>query len=335
MRMKNLNINCEINSITDCCTNLFTKSVVSVLLLFTFTSILFINTATAQTEPMYSQYMYNMLGVNPAYAGNREATSLNFFQRRQWVGIAGAPQTTSVSVDGASSDNKFGWGVQLYDDKLGVEKADGANLMLSTHIQVSDKGILSGGLSLGLMNYRLDLMNVQGRFTPSDPAFYANFNKWLPDVGLGIYYNTDKFYAGISVPNVLKSRLSAFDVMNSGIQKVNSTHLFFTTGYVFDVSDEVKIKPSTMIKAVSGAPIEADLNTNVWLKDVIGLGFSYRTGDAMVGMAEAQVSENLRIGYAYDMTISPLKYYNNGSHEMMMRYEFGNNKSKVKSTRYF
>ena len=295
----------------------------------------FSNTATAQTEPMYSQYMYNMLGVNPAYAGNREATSLNFFQRRQWVGIAGAPQTTSVSLDGASSDNKFGWGVQLYDDKLGVEKADGANLMLSTHIQVSEKGILSGGLTLGLMNYRIDLMNVQGRFTPSDPAFYANFNKWLPDVGLGIYYNTDKFYAGLSVPNVLKSRLSAFDVMNSGIQKVNSTHLFFTTGYVFSVNDEVKIKPSTMIKAVSGAPIEADLNTNVWLKDVIGLGFSYRTGDAMVGMAEAQINENLRVGYAYDMTISPLKYYNNGSHEMMVRYEFGNNKSKVKSTRYF
>jgi type IX secretion system PorP/SprF family membrane protein len=302
---------------------------------FILNSLFFTHTATAQTEPMYSQYMYNMVGVNPAYAGNREATSLNFFQRRQWVGIAGAPQTTSVSLDGASSDNKFGWGVQLYDDKLGVEKADGANLMLSTHIQVSEKGILSGGLSVGLMNYRIDLMNVQGRFTPSDPAFYANFNKWLPDVGLGIYYNTDKFYAGLSVPNVLKSRLSAFDVMNSGIQKVNSTHLFITTGYVFDVNDEVKIKPSTMIKAVSGAPIEADLNTNVWLKDVIGLGFSYRTGDAMVGMAEAQINENLRVGYAYDMTISPLKYYNNGSHEMMVRYEFGNNKSKVKSTRYF
>jgi type IX secretion system PorP/SprF family membrane protein len=302
---------------------------------FIIISLFFTHTAIAQTEPMYSQYMYNMLGVNPAYAGNREATSLNFFQRRQWVGIAGAPQTTSVSVDGASNDHKFGWGVQLYDDKLGVEKADGANLMLSTHIQVSEKGILSGGLSLGLMNYRIDLMNVQGRFTPSDPAFYANFNKWLPDVGLGIYYHTDKFYAGLSVPNVLKSRLSAFDVMNSGIQKANSTHLFFTTGYVLDVSDEVKIKPSTMIKAVSGAPIEADLNTNVWLKDVIGLGFSYRTGDAMVGMAEAQINENLRVGYAYDMTISPLKYYNNGSHEMMVRYEFGNNKSKVKSTRYF
>lgn len=293
------------------------------------------NELHAQTEPMYSQYMYNMLGVNPAYAGSREATSMNFFQRRQWVGINGAPQTTSVSIDGASADQKFGWGLQAYDDKLGVEKATGANAMLSTHIQVSDKGVLSGGLSVGLMNYRIDLMNVQGRFTPSDPAFYANFNKWLPSVGLGLYYNTDKFYAGLSVPNVLRSRLSAFDVMNSGIQKVNSTHVFFTSGYVFDVNEDIKIKPSTMIKAVGGAPLEADFNTNVWLKDLVGLGFSYRTGDAMVSMAELQVNDHLRVGYAYDMTISPLKYYNNGTHEMMLRYEFSNNRSKVKSTRYF
>ena len=293
------------------------------------------NNVFAQTEPMYSQYMYNMLGVNPAYAGNREATSFNFFQRRQWVGLAGAPQTTSVSLDGAFNDNKLGWGVQAYDDKLGVERADGVNMMMATHIQVSDKGTLSGGLSMGLMNYRIDLLNVQGRYTPSDPAFYSNFNKWMPAVGLGIYYNTDKFYAGFSVPNVLKSRLTAFDVMNSGIQKVNSTHLFFTSGYVFDVNEDVKIKPSTMIKAVGGAPIEADFNTNVWLKNVIGLGFSYRTGDAMVAMAEAQINNNLRVGYAYDITISPLKYYNNGSHELMFRYEFGNNNTKIKSTRYF
>ena len=293
------------------------------------------NNVFAQTEPMYSQYMYNMLGVNPAYAGNREATSFNFFQRRQWVGLAGAPQTTSVSLDGAFNDNKLGWGVQAYDDNLGVERADGVNMMMATHIQVSDKGTLSGGLSMGLMNYRIDLLNVQGRYTPSDPAFYSNFNKWLPAVGLGIYYNTDKFYAGFSVPNVLKSRLTAFDVMNSGIQKVNSTHLFFTSGYVFDVNEDVKIKPSTMIKAVGGAPIEADFNTNVWLKNVIGLGFSYRTGDAMVAMAEAQINNNLRVGYAYDITISPLKYYNNGSHELMFRYEFGNNNTKIKSTRYF
>jgi type IX secretion system PorP/SprF family membrane protein len=123
--------------------------------------------------------------------------------------------------------------------------------------------------------------------------------------------------------------------MNSGIQKVNSTHLFFNTGYVFNINDEIKLKPSTMIKVVGGAPIQADLNANLWLKDIIGLGFSYRTGDAMVAMFETQINENFRVGYAYDMNISPLKYYNNGTHEIMIRYEFGNLKSKVKSTRYF
>jgi type IX secretion system PorP/SprF family membrane protein len=207
--------------------------------------------------------------------------------------------------------------------------------MVSTHIQIAEEGILSGGLSFGLLNYRIDLFNVQGRFTPNDPAFYSNFNKWLPNVGLGLYYSTENFYAGLSMPNVLKSRLSAFDVMNSGIQKVNATHLFFNSGYVMNINDEVKFKPSIMIKAVGGAPIQADFNANVWLKDLIGVGFSYRTGDAMVGIVEAQLNENFRMGYAYDMTISSLKYYNNGSHEMMLRYEIGHPKSKVKSLRYF
>ena len=293
------------------------------------------NKVFAQTEPMYSQYMYNMLGINSAYAGNREATSFNFYQRNQWVGLAGAPKTTSISVDGAFKDKNLGWGLQFYDDRLGVEKADGMNMMLATHIQVSENGILSGGLNMGLMNYRIDLLNVQDRYTPNDPAFYSNFNKWLPSLGLGIYYNTNQFYAGLSIPNALKSRLTALDIIRSGLQKLNSTHIFFTTGYVFNISSDVKIKPSTLIKAVEGAPIEADLNTNVWLRDMIGLGFSYRTGDAMVAMAELQFNENLRIGYAYDITISPLKYYNNGSHELLFRYEVGKNRSKVKSTRYF
>lgn len=289
----------------------------------------------AQTESMYSQYMFNMLSVNPAYAGNREATNLNFFQRRQWAGMEGAPQTTSVSIDGSYSANKIGWGLQMYDDRLGVEKASGAKMVLSTHLQVSQRGTLSAGLNIGLMNYRVDLLSVQGRYTPSDPAFYANLNKWLPDVGLGIFYNTNNFYAGISIPNVLRSKVAAFDVMNSGIQKANSTHLYFTTGFVVNVNEDVKVKPSTMLKAVSGAPLQADFNANVWLKDVVGIGASYRTGDAVIGILELQANESLKVGYAYDVTISPLKYYNNGTHEILLRYEFSNNKSKIKSTRYF
>ena len=289
----------------------------------------------AQTEPMYSQYMFNMLGVNPAYAGSREASSFNFFQRSQWIGLQGAPQTTSFSFDQSILNKRAGWGIQFYDDKIGVEKADGINIMGSTRIQVSENGILSGGLSLGLMNYRIDLMNVTGRFTPNDPAFYSNLNKWMPSLGLGVYYNTDNFYAGVSIPNILKSRLTAFDLIRSGLQKVNQKHIFLTTGIVIPINEDLKLKPSTMIKMVEGAPIEADFNTNIWLRDIIGVGVSYRTGDAIVGMAEIQANQNLRFGYAYDMTISKLKPYNNGSHEIMIRYEIGNFKSKIKSTRYF
>lgn len=293
--------------------------------------------AKAQTEPMYSQYMYNMLGVNPAYAGNREALSLNFFQRNQWVGIKGAPKTTSLSIDQSIKDGKMGWGIQVYDDRLGVEAASGFNGMLSTRIRVSEKGILSGGLSFGLMNYRINLNDVNNRNNPNDPSFIVTDNpsKWNPSMGMGIYYNTDRFYASVSTPSVLKSRLASYENFNTSIQKSDAFHLFANTGYVFDINEDVKLKPSTMIKMVSGAPIEADLNMNLWLKDLLGIGGSYRTGDAFVGMIELQATQQIRFGYAYDMPFNPLKYFTKGSHELMLRYEFGNFKTKIKSTRYF
>jgi type IX secretion system PorP/SprF family membrane protein len=291
----------------------------------------------AQTEPMYSQYMYNMLGVNPAYAGNREALSLNFFQRNQWVGIKGAPKTTSISMDQSIKDGKLGWGIQVYDDRLGVEAASGLNGMLSTRIQVSEKGILSGGLSFGMMNYRINLNEVNNRNNPNDPSFISidNPSKWNPSLGMGIYYNTDRFYAGLATPSILKARLASYENMITSIQTSNAFHLFANAGYVFVINEDVKLKPSTMIKMVSGAPIETDINLNVWLKDLLGFGASYRTGDAFVGMVELQATSNLRFGYAYDMPFNPLKYFTKGSHELMLRYEIGNFKTKIKSTRYF
>ena len=310
---------------------------INVLLMVLSILVLSYSTSNAQTEPMYSQYMYNMLGVNPAYAGNREATSLNFFQRNQWIGLKGAPKTTSVSIDQAVHESNMGWGVQAYDDRLGVEAATGVNAMLSTKIRVSENGVLSGGLSIGLMNYKVNLNDVMNRYTPNDPSFVSTSkpSQWMPMVGAGLFYNTDKFYMGLSSPSLLQSRMAIYANLNSGIQKMDAFHLFLNAGYVLTLNEDVKLKPSTMIKMVSGAPIEFDLNTNIWLRDVVSLGASYRTGDAVVGMVETQINENLKMGYAYDMTISPLKYYNNGSHEILLRYEFSNNKAKVKSTRYF
>jgi type IX secretion system PorP/SprF family membrane protein len=290
----------------------------------------------AQTEPMYSQYMYNMLGVNPAYAGSREVLGLNFFQRNQWVGLRGAPKTTSLSLDQSLKEGRVGLGIQMYSDQLNVEEANGINGFLSSRIKVSDKGILSVGLSVGLMNYQFNSLDVQNRFTPGDNTFVTVIpSQWNPSVGFGLYYNTDQFYVGVSSPSLLKSRLAKYENFISGIQKTDDFHLFTTMGYVIKINEEVNLKPSTMVKMVSGAPIEFDFNTNVWLKDILGLGISYRTGDAVLGMAEIQTSPNLRFGYAYDMPFSPLKAYTRGSHEIMIRYEWGSNKSKIKSTRYF
>jgi type IX secretion system PorP/SprF family membrane protein len=290
----------------------------------------------AQTEPMYSQYMYNMLGVNPAYAGSREVLGLNFFQRNQWSGLRGAPKTTSLNLDQSISEGKIGLGIQMFSDQLGVEEASGINGFLSSRIKVSENGILSAGLSLGFMNYQFNSLDVLNRIRTDDNVFVTVIpSQWNPSVGFGLYYNTDQFYVGVSSPSLLKSRLAKYENFASGIQKTDDFHLFTTMGYVIKINEEVNLKPSTMIKMVSGAPIEFDLNTNVWLKDILGLGISYRTGDAVIGMAEIQTSPNLRFGYAYDMPFSPLKAYTRGSHEIMIRYEWGSNKSKIKSTRYF
>lgn len=310
----------------------------SIILLFLIGGILFFFTKVqAQTEPMYSQYMYNMLGVNPAYAGNREAASFNFFQRNQWIGLKGAPKTTSISIDKATNEGKIGLGFQAYDDRLGLETATGFNAILSSRVTVSDKGILSAGISVGLMNYRINLNDVLNRYTPTDPSFVstAKPSQWNPSVGIGVYYNTDKMYLGISIPSILKSRLAKYENFVSGVQKLDDFHLFATAGFVYEINEEMKLKPSTMLKVVSGAPIEADVNMNLWLKDLLGIGGSYRTGDAFMGMVEIQATDNLRFGYAYDMPFSPLKYFAKGSHELIIRYEIGNFKTRIKSTRYF
>jgi type IX secretion system PorP/SprF family membrane protein len=221
--------------------------------------------------------------------------------------------------------------MQLYNDQIGVFKTNGANLMTSVRTQVSENGVLSGGIQFGIKNQVRNLTDVVNIYESNDPKFMSNMNTTDATLGMGIYYNSDNFYLGASIPNILKS--SDNNLPNS--PKVNNTNLFLTTGYVFDINNDIKLKPSTLVKIVSGAPIELDLNTNVWLKDFIGLGISYRTGDAVLGMAEVQLNKQLRIGYAYDYTFSALKAYTSGSNEITIRFEFGKETKNIKSTRYF
>lgn len=311
-----------------------TKYTISNLMKTTFMfllAVLLTNAAYSQNEPMYSQYMFNMMAANPAYAGSRGALGLNYFGRAQWSGIGGAPTTNSVSLDGATLDGRFGLGVQIYNDKIGVFSNNVANFMFSSRVKVSDEGVLSGGLSIGMRNARIDYTNVKNVYDQNDNLFQTNVNKWDALLGGGVYYNTNKFYVGVSIPNILSSA----NIYNSAA-KTNDYHLFVASGYVFDITDNIKFKPSTLIKMSSGAPTEADLNTNIWFHNTFGVGASYRTGDAYVGMAEMQITRQMRVGYAYDITTSALKNIAGSTNEVMFRYEFAGKESKnVKSTRYF
>ncbi len=273
-----------------------------------------------QSMPMYSQYMYNMTNINPAYAGNRGVPSVAFIWREQWAGLPGAPSTKSITLDLPSENKKVGFGIQLFDDRyVNVIRRTGVNLYYNLKIPVSDHGVLSLGLKGGFYNDLKTLTNVDlGLINAYDAAYATNFNKIVPLAGAGIYYNDDHFYAGFSAPDVITfSKVQSYK-SDSSLYQVNELHYFFTTGYSFDINEDVQLKPSLLLKMVSGAPFQTDFNLNLWLKNTVGVGASYRTGESVLGMAEVQVSPQFRVGYAYDM---PFKTPNTS--ELFMRLEFG------------
>jgi len=294
----------------------------------------------AQQDAMYSQYMFNMLTVNPAYAGSRDVLSTTAMYRRQWLNIDGAPTTALVSADMPIKGEKMGLGLMVVNDKIGITNTLGVYGSYAYRIRMRERGTLSLGLSGGASNYSANLSRVEtsndGVF---DPAFSQNLSKWMPNFGAGIYYSTDRFYLGASLPHLMNNSLgSTTKISLLKAEKTNASqyrHLFFMAGYVFKVSPTVACKPSILTKYVSNAPLEIDLNANFWFQDKIGIGASYRSADGMVAMVEFQLSKQLRFGYAYDFPLTRLSKYTTGSHEVLLRYEFGFDKGQILSPRYF
>lgn len=295
----------------------------------------------AQQEPMYSQYMFNMLHINPAYAGHRAVNSFTLLGRNQWVGLAGAPKTVSASWDARSDESNVGYGAQVYYDQLGIEKTTGIQGFYSYQIPFNNSS-LTFGVSGGVLNYRAAYTEAAAGaygthpIDPGDPLFQQDASGWLPTAGFGMLYSAERWYVGLSVPALLHTKVQAANYVNQSSTGADN-HYFLTGGYIFNLSQAIKLKPSMLIKAVRGAPIEYDFNLNGWLNDVIGLGISYRTGDAVVGMFEVQITPKVRLGYAYDYTISDLKSYNRGTHELMLRFEMpkSGKREKTYSPRYY
>lgn len=304
-------------------------------ILLTIVILLAFNSLKAQQDPMFTQYMFNTLAINPAYAGSRNVVSATALVRSQWTGIEGAPKTGTFTIDAPIMDKRFGIGLQLLTDKLGVTQTNAAAVSLAYRVRL-DEGSLSFGLEGNVSQYRADLTSVAlGSENSYDPAFAYNVKKALFNFGTGAYYNTDRFYIGLSAQDLVPNRLSEANTTGDRLAGKQALHVFLSSGYVFPVAEDLNLKPSFLIKYVHGSPIEGDINGTLWIKDAIGIGVQYRTSADVAGLLEVQASPQIRIGYSYDRSTTRLQNFNSGSHEIMLRYEFGFERGKIISPRYF
>ena len=280
-------------------------------------------TARAQQDPMYSMYMFNGLAVNPAYAGSRERPTILALYRHQWTGLEGAPKTAVLSGHSPLLNDKIGLGGSIVSDNISVFNTITVNADYTYRIKFKKHGKLAIGLRVELTNYRarwsdLTLNDI------NDHAFLSAQESFVsPNFGAGLYYYTDRFYVGASVPHFLNASLSdGFKYEATSEVARQWKHYFYTMGAVFNLGENVKMKPSLLFKHVKNAPFEADINLSFLIKEAFWIGASYRTGDAVIFLTEYSFSKGIRIGYAYDYTLTELQDYNSGSHEIMVGYEF-------------
>ena len=285
----------------------------------------------AQQDPQYTQYMYNTMSINPGYAGSNESLSITALARTQWVGIPGAPQTQPLSLHTPIGYSGLGLGLNILNDKLGPSQEMYLDGNISYTIRMNNEANLAFGLRLGGRLLNLDWS--KGRFqNPADVVFNQNVeNRFLPTVGAGLYYHTDNWYVGLSVPNFLRTEHYDDNIESVAVENL---HYFIIAGYVFEINQTMKFKPAVIAKAVSGAPLSLDVSANVLFNERLTLGLAYRWDDSISALAAFQINENLRIGYAYDLTTSNYRNYNSGTHEVIVSYDIFK-QMRLKSPRFF
>lgn len=300
------------------------------LLIVLVAGFMFANTY-GQQDPQYTQYMFNTMSINPAYAGSKEDLSITALARTQWYGISGAPQTQTFSFHRPIGFSGVGFGLNIINDQLGPSQELYLDANISYTVRTSEEGKLAFGLRFGGRTLNLDWS--KGNYqNPADVLFNNNVNnKLLPTLGAGLFYYTNNFYAGLSVPNFLRTEHYNDFIESTAIERL---HYFFITGYVFNVNDNVKFKPAALAKIVVGAPLSVDVSANFLFYEKLNLGLSYRWDDSISAIVGFQVSNYLNIGYAYDLTTSNYRNYNSGTHEIMLQFNLLKS-PKLKSPRFF
>lgn len=301
-------------------------------ILFLLTLLSFANTR-AQQDPQYTQYMYNMSVINPAYAGSKEALSLGLLYRKQWVNMEGAP--TSFTFFGHSPVGKnIGMGLSFVSDQIGPVNEQNVYGDFSYTLGLGGEHKLSFGLKAGLTLHKVGLFSSVYANVPdaNDPAFANNVNNTFFNIGAGLFYHTDNYYLAVSIPNMLKAKHLDVSGKQFGSEE---DHYFITGGYVFTMNPNFKLKPFAMAKSSFKSPVSIDASLNALFYEKLELGATYRLGDSFGAMVNFAITPDFRVGYAYDKIVSDLKITTASSHEIILLYDVNFTKKASRSSRFF
>ncbi|MFT5737640.1 MAG: type IX secretion system PorP/SprF family membrane protein [Maribacter sp.] len=282
---------------------------------------------SAQQLPQFTQYMFNTISVNPAYAGSRETLNATILHRNQWAGLEGNPRTSTFSIHAPLKNERIGLGISYINDRLGFETTNYVYGDFSYSVPVSEQVKMSFGLKAGFTSYNLENPD------PNDTFFNADFNSWNPNFGAGFFIGSNRWYAGISSPRILNT-----DLNNGEFQAIERNSYYAIGGLVLDISENAKFKPTMISKFTNGAPATYDFTANFLFNEKFWIGASYRVNDAsnFGAFMDYQISKDIRIGYAYDLPTSTIKPYTGGTHEIILIYEvLKRERGPVKSPRYF
>lgn len=312
------------------CKYMKTRIIAVLALFFTIVS-------SAQQDAQYTQYMYNTIVVNPAYAGSRQSMSIFALHRNQWVGVDGAPVTNAFSINTPLKESKVGLGLSVVNDKIGISTENNIAADFSYTIPASSEYKLSFGLKASANLLSLDFSKLT--YQPGDPNQYQDNidNKFSPNIGAGVYLHSDKAYIGLSAPNLIETEHfdESGNSSSSNHVAVEKINYYLIAGYVFELSPTVKLKPTLETKYVQGAPLQVDVSANFMFNEKFVAGLAYRWSAAMSAMVGFQASDAWFIGYSYDFDTTEFAEYNSGSHEIFLRFELFNKYDKIISPRFF
>ncbi len=299
--------------------------------LFSFVLMFTTIVSFAQQDAQFTQYMYNTININPAYAGSRGALSIFALHRTQWVGLDGAPVTNAVSMNTPLNNSNLGLGISIINDKIGPTQENTLSADLSYTVPTSETFKLSFGIKATANLFDLNVSKLNP-VNANDPNLQNFNNKFSPNIGAGMYLHSNKAYVGLSVPNFIETNRYDDNEVKIFKEKIN---YYLIAGYVFDLNNSIKFKPALLTKMVEGAPLQVDVSGNFMFIDKFVVGVAYRWSAAMSAMVGFQVSDGMYIGYGYDLETTNLENYNSGSHEIFFRYELFKNNNKITTPRFF